>query len=116
MTDTSKHGARTAASSVVPFGPQAANDEPVSRRLALSGHRVPVRLGKEAWAALDEVAAREALSVDELCARIDGQRGEAPFSAAVRVFVASYFIQAGREERARAAVRRFGPTLVRGTD
>jgi predicted DNA-binding ribbon-helix-helix protein len=116
MTDTSKYGARTAASSAVPFGPQAANDEPVSRHLTLSGRKVPVRLDKEAWAALDEVAAREALSVDEVCARIDGQRGEAPFAAAARLFIASYFFQARREEKARATVRRFGPTLVRGIE
>ncbi|HEV7370075.1 ribbon-helix-helix domain-containing protein [Arenibaculum sp.] len=116
MTDTSKHGARAAASTASPIGPQPANDEPVSRRVAVSGRPVTVRLGKEAWAALEEVCAREEMSVDELCARIERQRGEAPFAAAVRVFVASYFMRAAQEERGRPAMRRQGPVAVRETE
>lgn len=43
------------------------------------------------WDALDEVSDREGKTIHELCSMIDGRRNESRLTAAIRVFILSYF-------------------------
>lgn len=50
------------------------------------------------WDALDEICEREGLSLNELCSGIAGRRSASSVTAAVRVFVMSYFRAAATED------------------
>ena len=56
------------------------------RSFSLSGHRTSVALEAEFWAALDDCAAREALSLAGLVAKIDANRGPRPLASALRLY------------------------------
>ena len=49
------------------------------------------------WDALEEVCQREALTFGELCLRIEERRHESSLTAAIRVFLLSYFKEAASE-------------------
>ena len=55
------------------------------RSILLSGHATSMALEPEFWAALDEMAARQGLSLAGLIAGIDAERGERPLASACRV-------------------------------
>jgi predicted DNA-binding ribbon-helix-helix protein len=57
------------------------------RSLMISGHRTSVSLEGVFWNALKEAAAARSLSVANLVAEIDAQRGEANLSSAIRVYL-----------------------------
>lgn len=99
-------------------GPKKRN-RPTSREVAplrsqnvmVAGRRTSMRLEPSMWEALEDIARRETLSVNELCSRIkerlDEQarrRGVAPsdgsvtLTSAVRVFIAAYFRRASTDE------------------
>lgn len=63
----------------------------VNRNITVGTLRTSVRLEPEFWAALTDISAREKMSVDQLCTLIDGHLGEMGRTAAIRVFIASYF-------------------------
>lgn len=77
----------------------------VSRNVTVGGRRTSLRLEPEMWDALDEIAEREAVTLSEICTRIDRARrhGASSLTAAVRVFVLSYFRAAATEEGHRRA-------------
>ncbi len=56
------------------------------RSVNLAGHATSLALEPEFWAALETAAAREALSMAGLIARIDAGRGERPLASACRVY------------------------------
>jgi predicted DNA-binding ribbon-helix-helix protein len=56
------------------------------RSFTLSGHRTSVALEAEFWAVLDGCAAREALSLAALVAKIDATRGPRPLASALRLY------------------------------
>jgi predicted DNA-binding ribbon-helix-helix protein len=56
------------------------------RSFSLSGHRTSVALEAEFWAVLDDCAAREALSLAALVAKIDATRGARPLASALRLY------------------------------
>ncbi len=61
---------------------------PKKHSLTLRGHRTSVSLEDEFWQAFTEIAARRGLSVNELAARIDAERGmESGLASAIRLFV-----------------------------
>ena len=68
----------------------------VSRNIRLEDHRTSIRLEPEMWDALAEIAALEGESVHELCARVDDMRGDLGRTAAIRVFIVSYYRHLGR--------------------
>jgi predicted DNA-binding ribbon-helix-helix protein len=70
----------------------------VQRNIAIGAHRTTVRLEPAMWDALDEICEREGLSLNELCGRIAGRRSASSVTAAVRVFVMSYFRAAATED------------------
>ncbi len=52
----------------------------------IAGHRTSVSIEPEFWDALREIAARRAISLNDLIAEIDGARG-GNLSSAIRLFV-----------------------------
>ena len=56
------------------------------RSIALSGHATSLALEPEFWVVLEAAAAREAISVAALIARIDAGRGGRALASACRVF------------------------------
>ena len=74
----------------------------VNRNITVGDLRTSVRLEPQFWTALTDIAARERLSVDQLCTVIDGHLGELGRTAGIRVFIASYFA-AQKDVRDRAA-------------
>ena len=62
-----------------------------SRNVTVNGHRTSLRLEQDVWEALEEVCARESLSVHELCTQIEVRRTGSSRTAAVRAFVLGYF-------------------------
>lgn len=68
--------------------------------LTISGHRTSVSLEDEFWIAFREIAKAEALSTNELAARIDARRDiSIGLASAIRVFVLKRFRQQGRDRR-----------------
>lgn len=64
------------------------------RSLTISGHRTSVSLEDEFWTAFREIATAEALSANELAARIDARRDiSTGLASAIRVFVLKRFRQ-----------------------
>ena len=70
----------------------------MQRNIAIGSHRTTVRLEPAMWDALDEICEREGLSLNEFCSRIAGRRSSSSVTAAVRVFVMSYFRAAATED------------------
>jgi len=64
---------------------------PVKRSFSIAGHRTSISLEAPFWTALKDAAAREAVSVAQLVARIDGHRNGANLSSAVRVWLLAYY-------------------------
>ena len=65
--------------------------------LTICGHRTSVSLEDEFWTAFREIATAEALSANELAARIDARRDiSTGLASAIRVFVLERFRQQGR--------------------
>ena len=56
------------------------------RSVSLSGHATSLALEPEFWAALEQAAAREGVSLAALIGRIDEQRSGRPLASACRVF------------------------------
>ena len=75
----------------------------VSRNVIVNGRRTSLRLEPEMWEGLDEIAQREAQSVNELVAFVDRHRDAATLTSDVRVFVLSYFRSAATERGHAAA-------------
>ena len=63
----------------------------VNRNITVGDLRTSVRLEPEFWSALSDISVREKLRVDQLCTLIDAHLGELGRTAAIRVFIASYF-------------------------
>ncbi len=67
----------------------------VANRLAMhsvtiNGRRTTMRLEPSIWNALSRIAEDQRLTVNQLCSRIDGSRGEMAMTAAVRAYVVFY--------------------------
>jgi len=65
----------------------------VNRNITVGSLRTSVRLEPQFWEALSDIAARERLTADRLCTIIDANAGVLGRTAAIRVFIASYFAE-----------------------
>jgi len=104
-----------------------------SRNVVMDGHkRTSIRLEPSMWKALEAIAQREGLTINGLCTmikeRLDKQRERAAldpdakpqtaaekkstFTSAVRVLIASYFVQAATEPGHREAGHGLGDPFV----
>ena len=59
----------------------------VKRSVSIAGHRTSVSLEDAFWAALKEIAGQDGMSLAAVIAAVDGGRGEANLSSALRVHV-----------------------------
>lgn len=70
------------------------------RSLTISGHRTSVSLEDEFWTAFRDIATAEALSTNELAARIDAKRDiSTGLASAIRVYVLRRFRQQVEDRR-----------------
>lgn len=60
---------------------------PKKRSLTIAGHRTSITLEDAFWRELKEAAQETDVSVTALASAIDGARGQASLSAAIRVFL-----------------------------
>jgi predicted DNA-binding ribbon-helix-helix protein len=71
----------------------------VSRNVTIAGHRTSVRLEPEMWTGISEICRREGASLHEVCTAVANRKGEnTSLTAAIRVFVMSYYRTAATEE------------------
>ena len=84
----------------------------VNRNITVGSLRTSVRLEPQFWEALSDIAARERLTVDRLCTIIDANAGELGRTAAIRVFIASYFVEI-RTRASAAATANAAATIER---
>lgn len=86
----------------------------VSRNVVIAGRRTSLRLEQAIWDALEEIAVREGLSVNEVCTRVDRARPERSLTASVRVYVLDYFREAATDAGHLAAGHGEAPSPARG--
>ena len=70
----------------------------VSRNIIVSGHRTSMRLERAMWEALFEVCRRERNTIHAICTHVDETRHESSLTAALRVFIVTYFRTAATED------------------
>jgi predicted DNA-binding ribbon-helix-helix protein len=69
----------------------------VNRNVTIGGRRSSMRLEQAMWDALEEICRRQNKTLHELCTEIDERRVESSLTAAVRVFILTYFRAAATE-------------------
>ena len=69
----------------------------VNRNVTIGRRRTSLRLEPAMWDALEEICRREAMTQHELCAMIDERRQASSLTAAIRVFIVTYFRAAATE-------------------
>jgi len=84
-----------------------------NRNVTLSDRRTSLRLEMPMWEGLEEICRREHRTLHEICSVIEGQRGQLSLTAAVRVFILTYFRAAATEAGHRAAGHGKKPGLER---
>jgi predicted DNA-binding ribbon-helix-helix protein len=71
----------------------------VSRNVTIAGHRTSVRLEPDMWSGLAEICRRERASLHEICTSVAARKQEnTSLTAAIRVFVMTYFRAAATED------------------
>ncbi|WP_207462545.1 ribbon-helix-helix domain-containing protein [Azospirillum sp. SYSU D00513] len=63
----------------------------VRRTVTIAGRRTAVRLESAYWTFLQEICAREGMSLDHLCSTLDARRDGMGLAGALRLFVVGYF-------------------------
>lgn len=65
---------------------------PQHKNVRVNGHRTSIRLEKEMWDALNEVAAKEGCSVDEVCSAVNELKvANVSFTSVLRAFLFEYY-------------------------
>ena len=75
----------------------------VSRNIVISDRRTSIRLEPSMWDALEEMCVREQCNIHQICTLVATRMSCSSFTAAVRVFVLSYY-RAATTELGHAAV------------
>lgn len=66
----------------------------VCRNVTVNGRRTSLRMEPLLWDSLKDIAEREGLTIHRMCSEIDRRRGAANLTAALRVFIISYYRRA----------------------
>lgn len=77
----------------------------VNRNVTVNGHRTSMRLEPSMWDALDEICRREGATIHKLCSMVDSIRAQSSLTAAMRVFILTYFRAAENSASHQAAQR-----------
>lgn len=70
----------------------------VNRNVTVEGHRTSIRLEPAMWEALNMVCKRENKNLNELVTTIARSRNQSTLTAAIRVFLLTYFQAAATDE------------------
>jgi predicted DNA-binding ribbon-helix-helix protein len=71
----------------------------VSRNVTIAGHRTSVRLEPEMWSGLTDICRRERMIMHEVCTAVaTNKKKNTSLTAAIRVFVMSYYRSAATED------------------
>lgn len=70
----------------------------ITRNVTVAGHRTSIRMEPSMWEALNELSDRENKTVHEICTLVSRYRSDLSLTAAIRVFIVSYFRTAATEE------------------
>lgn len=71
-----------------------ADMKPEKRSFSIAGHRTSISLEAPFWEALQALSAEAGVSLAQLVATIDGQRGRTNLSSAVRVHILEHYRRA----------------------
>lgn len=63
----------------------------ICRNVNAAGRRTSIRMESALWEALDEICDRERYSVNQIVTMVETRRRETNLTAAVRVFITTYF-------------------------
>jgi len=63
----------------------------VCRNVVVGGKRTSVRMEPLLWDSLTEICDRESQAMNEVVTMIDARRGDSALTAALRIFILSYF-------------------------
>lgn len=63
----------------------------IARTVRCGDRRVRLSLETAVWDALADIARREGMTVEDLCAEVDRRRGQASLSSGLRVLALHYF-------------------------
>lgn len=74
-----------------PAGIKPDDLRPICRNVVVAGRRTSVRMEPLMWASVDEICARETLTLHDLCTKLDGMRGGNGLTAALRLFIVGYY-------------------------
>ena len=101
--------------------PQIANDSHpskerttlISHNVLVDGRRTSVRLEKEMWMALKEIARKETCTIHALCTVVSQRKKPGTsLTAAIRVFIMAYFQAAATDDGHRNAGHGKGPVIA----
>jgi predicted DNA-binding ribbon-helix-helix protein len=85
----------------------------ISHNVMVNGHRTSVRLEKEMWLALKDVAKRESCTLHDVVSEIAShKRPQTSLTAAIRVFMLAYFQAAATEDGHFKAGHGMGPHVA----
>ena len=70
----------------------------ICKNVNVGSRRTSIRLEEEMWTAVNELCAREGMTVHELCSLIDKFRGSNSLTAALRVFLVVYYRLAATDD------------------
>jgi predicted DNA-binding ribbon-helix-helix protein len=92
-----------------PAKPPSARSTLISRNVTIAGHRTSIRLEPEMWSGLTEICRREGGSLHEICTAVSLRKEEnTSLTAAIRVFVMTYYRSASTEDGHSRAGHGFG--------
>ncbi|UUX51677.1 ribbon-helix-helix domain-containing protein [Nisaea acidiphila] len=63
----------------------------ISKNVLVDGRRTSMRLEPAMWDALGQIAARENLTIHQICGIVNGHRVDTSLTSATRVFILGYF-------------------------
>lgn len=70
----------------------------INHNVTVAGHRTSIRLEPTMWEALNRVSARERKTMNQLVTAIAGRHDQSTLTAAIRVYLLSYYQAAATDE------------------
>lgn len=91
---------------------KSVNSTLLSRNILIGQKRTSIRLEPDMWVALFDIARREGCTINDVCTLVDfAKKSETSLTAAIRVFLMSYYKDAATEEGHRNAGHGTGALL-----
>jgi predicted DNA-binding ribbon-helix-helix protein len=87
----------------LPQPPDELRSTLINRNVTVGNHRTSIRLEPAMWEALHQVCRREGKTLHELVTGIERERAQSSLTAAIRVYVMTYYMDAATDEGHRRA-------------